>query len=189
MESFGNQTRIVTIDDRANAAPFVSAAKAIGDAVADAESRAFDGFLALVPGVVAAPVVQVTRVHQGTNAIAFLIQSPEALDWRRIDLKVQRLDLKTTKFVDAGIKVLRKADGAGLMIVSAGSTPSGSLFPQADYRLVFTYRRDNRAVDKDSDVLSEAGNTSPEVVTLNSPWGMDKTPVKFVQLKELLVPA
>jgi hypothetical protein len=190
MESFGNQTRIVTIDDRANVAPFVSAARAIGDAVADAESRAFAGFLALVPGVVAAPVVQVTRVHQGTNAIAFLVQSPEALDWTRIDVKVLlRAGLQSTQFTNLPVKVLRKADGAGLMIVSTGSTPSGSLFPQGDYRLVFTYRRDNRGVDKDSDVLSEAGDTSPEVVTLNSPWPGVQTPVKSVQLKELLVPA
>jgi hypothetical protein len=35
------------------------------------------------------------------------------------------------------------------MIVSTGSTPSGSLFPQGEYRLLFTYRRDNVVVGPD----------------------------------------
>jgi len=174
METFENRTNLATIDPIANAAPFVSAAKPIGDALADAESRGFDGLLALVPGVVSTQALRVTRVHQGNDAIAFLVQSPEPLDWTRIDLKVLRKQL-TSQYTEISFKVLRKADGAGLMIVSTGSTPSGSFFQQGDYRLVFTYRRDNRTKDQNSDVLSEAGITTPEVVTLDLPWSVVPT--------------
>jgi hypothetical protein len=44
------------------------------------------------------------------------------------------------------------------------------LLPRGEYRLVFTYRRDNRAKDQNSEVLSEAGNTSPEEAILDLPW-------------------
>ncbi len=183
METFENRTNMATIDPIANAAPFVSAAKPIGDALADAESRGFDGLLALVPGVVSTQVLRVTRVHQGNDAIAFLVQSPEPLDWTRIDLKVLRRQL-TSQYTEISFKVLRKADGSGLMIVSTGSTPSGSLFQQGDYRLVFTYRRDNRTKDQNSDVLSEAGITTPEVVTLDLPWSV--VPTKAIPTKAIV---
>jgi hypothetical protein len=173
IESFENKTVVATIDGLVNAAPFVSAAKPIGDVLADAESRAFDGLAALLmPGIVSTPVVHATRVQQGNDAIAFLVQSPEPLDWNRIDLKVLRSELGNP-YEDVSFKVLRKADGAGLMIVSSGSTPSGSLLKPGEYRLVFTYRRNNRARDQNSDVLSEAGITDPEVVTLDLPWPLE----------------
>jgi hypothetical protein len=56
------------------------------------------------------------------------------------------------------------------MIVSTGPTTSGSFISQDEYRLVLTYRRDNRPNDRNSDVLSEAGSTAPEIVTLTLPW-------------------
>jgi len=179
METFENTVNVATIDSLSNAAQFVSAAKPIGDAVADPESRGFDGLVALVPGVVSSPVLKVTRVHQGNDAIAFLVQSPEPLDWTRIDLKVQRK--QQIQYGDISFKVLRKADGSGLMIVSTGSTPSGSFFQPGDHRLIFTYRRDNRTKDQNSDVLSEAGDTSPEIVTLDLPWSL--VPTKAIPTK------
>jgi len=122
---------------------------------------------------------KLTIFEELNDAIAFLVQSPEPLDWTRIDLKVQRKQL--TQYVDISFKVLRKADGSGLMIVSTGSTPSGSFFQQGDHRLLFTYRRDNRTKDRNSDVLSEAGDTSPEIVTLDLPWSL--VPTKAIPTK------
>ena len=51
-----------------------------------------------------------------------------------------------------------------LFLLAVAAIP-GSLLPQDEYRLVFTYRRNNRAVDPDSDVLSEAGDSAPEEVS------------------------
>jgi hypothetical protein len=53
--------------------------------------------------------------------------------------------------------------------VSNGPMPSGSFLRPGEYRLVFTYRHDSPTQDRDSDVLSEAGNTTPEVATLDLP--------------------
>jgi hypothetical protein len=189
LESFDKKTSIATIATGANAAPFISAAKPINEALADPESRGFAGLLALVPGVATTPVVRVTRVEQDAKAIGFLVQSPEPLDWERIDLTVKRAPQKDAPYTDVQVKVLRKADGAGMMIVAPGSTPSGSLLPQAEYRLLFTYRRDNRTKDPNSDVLSEAGITSPEVVTLDLPWEVQQQKVSVEEIVKLLVPA
>ena len=55
---------------------------------------------------------------------------------------------------------------------------------------MFTYRRDNRTKDPKSDVLSEAGNTLPEQVTLDLPWGSQPVkgvPIKIEEVPELLV--
>jgi hypothetical protein len=189
MASFENKTTVAEIAPTANAAPFVNAAGSVGEAPTDAESRGYDGFAALVPGVVATPVVRVTRIEQLGSAIAFLVQSPEPLDWKRINVNLKLQSLKLTD-TDIPIKVLRKADGAGIMIVAPNSTtPSGSFFPQGNYRLVFTYRRDNRAKDPNSDVLSEAGITTPEVVTLDLPWILTPQKNTAEEIAEVLVPA
>jgi hypothetical protein len=189
MESFANKSVVATIDDLANAAPFVSAAQPDGSVLGDDESRAYDGFLTLVPDVAATPVVRITRVQQAGEAIAFLVQSPEPLDWDRTSVKVLRADFSDSRYNEVQINVLRKTDGSGLMIVSPGPTPSGSVLPQGKYRLVFTYRRDNRAKDRNSDVLSEAGNTAPEVVTLELPWDAQPQKLGLPHLEELLVGA
>jgi hypothetical protein len=189
MESFEDKTVVAKIADLANAAPFVNAAQPDGSPPGDAESRAYDGLLALVPGVATTPVVRVTRVQQREDAIAFLVQSPESLDWNRTSVQVLRADPQDSRFNEILFNVLRKADGSGLMIVSPGPTPSGSFLPEGQYRLVFTYRRDNRAKDPNSDVLSEAGNTAPEVATLDLPWDVQFRKMSVQDVKKLLVPA
>jgi hypothetical protein len=154
--------------------------------MSDDESRAYDGLLALVPEVAATPVVRVTRVQQNGDAIAFLVQSPEPLDWKRMSVKLLHSPLQRSN--EVLINLLRKSDGSGFIIVSTGPTPSGSFLPQDEYRLVLTYRRDNRTNDRNSDVLSEAGITAPETATLILPWPtQQKQSAK--ELAELLVPA
>lgn len=166
----------------------MSAAQPEGSALSDDESRAYDGLLALVPGVATTSVVRITRVQQFGNAIAFLVQSPEPLDWKRTSVKVLRSP--ANRSTEVPISVLRKADGSGLMIVSTGPTPSGSFWPQDEYRFVFTYRRDNRVNDGNSDVLSEAGVTSPEVVTIIVPWPTPTQRKEMVEeIDKVLVPA
>ena len=131
------------------------------------ESRAYDTLFAQVANVErTSSFVKVTRVEQNGSAIAFLVQSPEPLDWKRINLQL----LHGPTFTTMPSKVLRKADGTALFVVSPAATPGGSLLPPGDYRLVFTYRRDNRTTDPDSEVFSEAGNTGTEESTLEVPW-------------------
>jgi hypothetical protein len=160
MASFENKVRLAQLAPAANVAPLIAAAGLILTPPGEAESRAYDALVKLLPGITAAPVVRATRVEQGSSAIAFLIQSPEPLDWKRIDVQLLRGLSPVTS------KVIRKADGAGLFIVSPAQNSAGSQLPQGDYRVVFTYRRNNRSFDPDSDVLSEAGVTTSEVATL-----------------------
>jgi len=169
--SFENKTWRVEVAPTANLAPLTGAAVNFSTPPSEAESRAYDALVIQLPAVsTTVPVVRATRVEQSGSAIAFLIQSPERLDWRRLNLQVFRAALATTTYTPIMTRVLRRADGAGLFIVSPAANASGSLLAQGEYRLVFTYRRDNRAIDAVSDLFSEAGNTAPEEAALNLPW-------------------
>jgi hypothetical protein len=160
--SFENKTWRVELPPTANVASLIGAARPVSDPPSDAESRAYDALLAQLPPVALSPVVRATRVEQNGSGIAFLIQSPEPLDWSRIDLQVLHAPLKSGTYTPVTARVLRKSDGSGVFIVSP-LTPG-------EYRLVVTYRRDNRAIDGNSEVFSEAGNTAPEQATLDIPW-------------------
>jgi hypothetical protein len=73
-------------------------------------------------------------------------------------------------FVPVGARVLRSGDGTGLLIVVPAPHPIGSVLQPGEYRLSLTYRRNNRTIDADSDVLSEAGESGAEQATLDIPW-------------------
>lgn len=64
------------------------------------------------------------------------------------------------------VRVQRKADGTAFLLLRENGNP----FEQGQYRLQMTYRRENLAVDSNSQVLSEAGNREPEAVVLDIPW-------------------
>ena len=163
--SFENKIWRVEVAPAANVAPLIAAAVNSSGPPSEAESRAYDALIKQLPAVSATvPVVRATRVEQSGSAIAFLIQSPEPLDWRRINLQVFRAPLATSTYTPITTRVLRRADGAGLFIVS------GLLLAPGEYRLLFTYRRDNRALEPQSDLFSEAGNSAPEEAALNLPW-------------------
>jgi len=70
----------------------------------------------------------------------------------------------------ATARVLRSADGLDTVVVLPDATPLGSHFDEAQYRLALVCRRDNTAADPASTVLSQAGDTSDEVVRLDLPW-------------------
>ena len=67
-------------------------------------------------------------------------------------------------------KVLRKADGTNFRVQNTGASPYGSTFETGQYKLKFTYQRDNNSYDPTSIVLSQAGKRNPEVCTINIPW-------------------
>lgn len=68
-------------------------------------------------------------------------------------------------FTSVPVKVLRKADATGVVIFPV----SGSL-DIGEYQLEIVYRRDNTAADAKSLVLRQAGQSSPEKVSLFIPW-------------------
>ena len=67
-------------------------------------------------------------------------------------------------------KVIRRADGTGLVIVVPAANAPGTALPPGQYRMNLTYLRDNTAASSASQVLSENGSTQPEVVALDVPW-------------------
>lgn len=72
--------------------------------------------------------------------------------------------LQPAAYSPAGVQVLRNADGTELAIFAGVGLPKGQ------YRLTFTYRRNNTAAQPDSTILSRAGDHSDEVVVLDVPW-------------------
>lgn len=96
---------------------------------------------------------------------------PVDLRWRNAagNLDHSRRFLPAVDFSAIGAaKVLRKADGTELAIFVPSLGPLGSAIAAGQYRLRFTYRRDNSAVDPDSIILSRGGDSAAEVVTIDS---------------------
>jgi hypothetical protein len=67
------------------------------------------------------------------------------------------------------VRLLRATDGTGAVLVRSADSAAGSRFAPGDYRLTWTFRRDNRTADPGSPLLSEAGDTSDEVVRIFIP--------------------
>jgi hypothetical protein len=169
LSSFAGRAWRAEESPTANIAPLIAAAVPPADPLSDGETRSYDSLISHLPSTVTAQprsAVQVTRIEQSGQAIAFFVQSPEPFDWKRINLQVLRADLASP--VDA--RVLRKADGAGFFVVVPASNPPGSFLPPALYRFTLTYRRNNRSINSDSEIFSEAGNSAAEQATLDIPW-------------------
>jgi hypothetical protein len=68
-------------------------------------------------------------------------------------------------------KLIRKSDGtAFFIVVPLSSSPLHSQLAIGQYRLKMTYRRNNKNVDSNSQVFSQAGNSNSELVTIDIPW-------------------
>lgn len=78
--------------------------------------------------------------------------------------------LPEAAYAPVAARVVRNADGTGFFLVVPAATPAGTRLDPGEYRLRWTYRRDNRAADPASQVLSEAGDRSPEQAVLDVPW-------------------
>jgi hypothetical protein len=74
-------------------------------------------------------------------------------------------------FTPVPFTVLREADGTAFFVFVPSAPPPGTQLAQAQYQLRLTYRRDNRALQPDSQLLSEAGQRTDENVSLDIPWG------------------
>lgn len=80
-----------------------------------------------------------------------------------------RTFLSETEYSDMNdARVIRKADGTAFVITGSGPPPIA--VSRGEYRLRLAWRRDNRASDPDSQVLSQAGDVSTELVTIDVPW-------------------
>ncbi|HVR96334.1 MAG TPA: hypothetical protein VMW27_06960, partial [Thermoanaerobaculia bacterium] len=80
-----------------------------------------------------------------------------------------RFFLPGSAFAAAGGRLLRKADGTALCLVIPAAAAPGSAIPKGQYRLAWTWRRDNRAADPGSPVLRKAGDASPEHAVIDLP--------------------
>jgi hypothetical protein len=67
-------------------------------------------------------------------------------------------------------KMLRSADGTGIILFGPDTTVSRQQLKPGEYRLRWEYRRDNTKLDQTSLVLSQNGRTSPEVTVIDIPW-------------------
>lgn len=77
--------------------------------------------------------------------------------------------LPDTDYTAVSPRVLRKRDGTAFFVTVPSIGAAGTALAAGDYRLRFTYRRDNRAADPGSQILSEAGRSDAEIVTLDLP--------------------
>src|SRR5207249_4916763 len=78
----------------------------------------------------------------------------------------RRTILPPSAFAAVNIRLLRKPDGTGVILVP----DAAAQFSAGEYRILMTYRRDNRANAPTSTVLSESGDHSPEHVLIDVPW-------------------
>ncbi|MGB1250220.1 MAG: hypothetical protein ACPG8W_06260 [Candidatus Promineifilaceae bacterium] len=94
-----------------------------------------------------------------TPADAPVLTAPTRLRWN--DDGHEWTVLNSADFTPtANLRLLRKADGTGVFLLP-------STLSSGQHRLTLTYRRDNTAVDTDSLILKEAGDSSAEQVELS----------------------
>ena len=73
---------------------------------------------------------------------------------------------------DTTARVLRAADGTGMLVFIPGVGPAGTALAAGEYRLQLTYRRDNTSLDAGSTVLAQAGDSSAETASIDVPWSI-----------------
>src|SRR3989442_791165 len=91
LHSFQDETWPVKLPPEAKVAAAVAKAAMPDSAPSEDEARAYEDLAKQVLGQAAAqkpPEGQVTRVEQSGKALAFLIESPEPIDWQRTTLKI-----------------------------------------------------------------------------------------------------
>jgi hypothetical protein len=98
----------------------------------------------------------------------------DSVDLRLIDPKDNivhaRRFFTNSSYSTLNAKVIRRADGTGFAIVVPSGNPASTELIEGQYRIVFTYLRDNTAVLPTTQVFSENGSTDPEIATLDIPW-------------------
>jgi len=69
-------------------------------------------------------------------------------------------------YAPVDLRIVRNADGTGCFLCR----PGGVVLDAGEWRLRWTYHRDNRSADRESALLSQAGETVPERPVLDLPW-------------------
>jgi hypothetical protein len=119
----------------------------------------------------------------GGNELRFLGDDPAtfapSFPARGVDLRVVAPDGTvghTTRFIPPGrftsvpaTRVVRRADGTAFVLVVPDGAGSSSIDP-GHYRLTARFRRDNRAADPGSLVLTQQGEAGDEIVSIDIPW-------------------
>jgi hypothetical protein len=100
------------------------------------------------------------RIRFGDSRITLRVVGPAGAG------RHQRSFLSESNYVDEDVRVLRKADGTGFFVVPTAA----ARFAAGQYRLRMIYRRDNTAVDSGSQILRQAGDSSPESAWIDVPW-------------------
>jgi len=92
LHSYQDEVWRATLAGGVDIAPHVSqAAEPTTLAPTDAETRAFEALATQVLGQAAkqnSPEFQITRLEQNSAALAFLVQSPEPIDWQRTEIEL-----------------------------------------------------------------------------------------------------
>lgn len=71
--------------------------------------------------------------------------------------------------LQTSIRIARAADGTGFAILAPDSMKN-SILEAGQYRLRFTFRRNNTIYDTDTLILSKQGKTTDEIVHFDVPW-------------------
>ena len=118
------------------------------------------------------PPPAVPRILQrsGSSGVAHLAAT--AVDLRLVDsqgrvVHARRFLDSTASYNPVEFHLLRKADRTAFFLLPTGF-PSAGFLP-GTYQMTMDFRRDNTAIDPKSIVLSAAGQTAPETVTLEVP--------------------
>lgn len=86
-----------------------------------------------------------------------------------------RCFLPDLAYTSATAVMLRAVDGTGLILLRPSLAASGSQLSASEYRLRWEYRRDNTKLDFGSLVLSQSGDSSPEIAQIDIPWSSRAT--------------
>jgi hypothetical protein len=100
----------------------------------------------------------------GTDSVRLRVRTPSVGSGHTHEF------LAPSNWVTVAPRVLRKADGTAFFLLIPSMQPPGSALNAGAYRLCFTYRRNNTALDPTSQVLRMAGDSSSELVTIDVPW-------------------
>lgn len=91
------------------------------------------------------------------------------------DVRHARPFLPDAAYAPAGdVRMLRNGDGTAFFLLLPSASRAGSTLRPGEYRLRWTYRRDNRAAEPASTVLGKAGDSTPERVAIDLPWPSDR---------------
>ena len=155
--SFQNKTWRAELAPTANVAPLIGAAVTPSTVPSEAESRSYDALVTQLPAITATvPVVRKRRVWSRVVAPShFLFRVRNHWTGDESTSTFSCAYPRATRTHRYLLECLESGWRWTVHRVPA-STAAARYFP-SEYRLVLSYRRNNRVLDHDSDLLSEAG--------------------------------